>query len=156
MGGVGSGGRRVGAGRKPKSEYERELGGNAAKRGRVLAHPSVPAGAPVVDEFDAPNCLTLDERHVWLELAPHAFKKGTLTPGTSYAFVVLVRHVLLERQFAASVTEKGSSKHNAALKEVNKGLDAYGLRANGKPIYDGAAAVPVNRADAFRKAKTQA
>lgn len=122
-----------------------------------MAHPSVPEpSAPVVEEFDAPNSLTMDERHVWMELAPHAFKNATLAPATSYAFEVLVRHVLLERQFAQSVTEKGSSKHAAALKEVNKGLDAYGLRANGKPVSDRGAVKPVNRADAFRKAKVQA
>jgi hypothetical protein len=57
MGGRGSGGRRIGAGRKKKSDLERAISGQAGPRGTVLQHPSAPAGqtavAPV-ETFDAP------------------------------------------------------------------------------------------------------
>lgn len=136
MGGVGSGGKRPRAGRPALSAEARELGNNASHRGRVLSHPGfvTPETPEVFDEFDAPDDLTLEERLVWLELAPHAFKSGTLVRATAYDFKVLCRCVLLERQFAQSVAEKGCTKHIAAMKEVSKGLLAYGLRANGRPM----------------------
>lgn len=47
MGGRGSGGRRIGSGRKKKSDLVRAIGGNAGKRsGVVLQHPSSTAVAP--------------------------------------------------------------------------------------------------------------
>ena len=57
MGGRGSGGRRVGAGRKRISLLERAIGGNAGKRGTVLQHPSSTAVAPV-EMFEPPAYLT--------------------------------------------------------------------------------------------------
>lgn len=144
MGGVGSGGKRPRAGRPRLSDEARELGGNAGKRGRVLPHPgfNVPEVELVFDEFDAPDTLTLEERQVWLDLAPHAFKNRTLVRATAYDFTVLCRVVLLEKQFAQSVTEKGCTKHMAAMKEMTKGMLAYGLRANGRPM---ATAKPVEK-----------
>lgn len=57
MGGRGSGGRRVGSGRKKLSDLERAIGGHAGKRGVVLVHPSSTAVAPV-ERFDPPTHLT--------------------------------------------------------------------------------------------------
>src|SRR3954469_15927781 len=57
MGGKGSGGRRVGAGRKKLSDLERAIGGHAGKRGVVLPHPSSTAVAPV-ETFEPPATLT--------------------------------------------------------------------------------------------------
>lgn len=158
MGGVGSGGRRRGAGRRPMTPEERALTGDAGRRGRLLQHPSAPENsAPVeVEEFDAPNSLTLEERHVWMELAPHAFKAGTLIPATGYDFVLLCKDILTERTFAASVTEREGVEHRDIKKEIRKSLLAYGLRADGKPIRQSGAQLPVNQADAFRKAKVRA
>jgi hypothetical protein len=53
MGGRGSGGKRIGAGRKKRSDLERAVGGNAGKRGIVLQHPSATAVAPIAT-FDPP------------------------------------------------------------------------------------------------------
>jgi len=53
MGGRGSGGRRIGSGRKKQSELARAIGGNAGKRGVVLVHPNSPAVAPIAT-FDPP------------------------------------------------------------------------------------------------------
>ena len=53
MGGRGSGGKRVGAGRKRKSALDRAISGAPGPRGVVLQHPSSTAVAPVVT-FDPP------------------------------------------------------------------------------------------------------
>jgi hypothetical protein len=57
VGGRGSGGRRIGAGRKRKSALERAISGTVARRGVVLHHPSSTAVAPV-EPFDPPATLT--------------------------------------------------------------------------------------------------
>src|SRR3990167_3052190 len=103
------GGRRAGSGRKPKSAAEKALTGNPGKRrapATVLAHPSStapdPPALPVVDESDAPNELTTDERLVWLKLAPLAMANGTLTQATSLAFVRVCKAVIIVRQLEAA------------------------------------------------------
>jgi|JI10StandDraft_1071094.scaffolds.fasta_scaffold624792_2 hypothetical protein len=132
-----SGGRRRGAGRPRKTDAERLVAGNAGKvAARVLAHPSA-ADAPapvVVDEFDAPDDLTTDERLVWLELAPHAFQLGTLTAASSLSFRVLCRNIVLERRYAQSVTDQGSSNHRGMIQRIEGGLDAFGLRPQGRAM----------------------
>lgn len=131
MGGQGSGGTRLGSGRKPKDEAQKALEGTAPpgerKRGRTL---------PPIDEFDAPNDLTTDERNVWLRLAPGAFYARTLTRATEYAFVLLCRNVLLEQQLRANVVDAGSANHRGLIQRVEAGLTAFGLRALGKPMVD--------------------
>ena len=128
-----SGGRRPGAGAKPKSPELRELQGNPGHRATVLAHPSALAANPtpvlVIEEFDAPNDLTTDERLVWLELAPHAFAARTLTKGTALAFKLLCRNVLLERDLRASVLDRGRPAHQGMIAK----LDAELLRFNLNP-----------------------
>ncbi len=54
MGGRGSGGRRVGAGRKKLSALTRAISGNAGKRGRVLQHPNNNTAVAPVKTFDPP------------------------------------------------------------------------------------------------------
>lgn len=150
-----SGGRRRGAGRPKKSDAERLVVGNASKvAARVLAHPSVPASEPTtppaVTEFDAPNDLSVEERLVWLELAPHAIQAGTLTQASSLAFRVLCRNIVLERRYCQSVTDQGSSNHRGMIQRVEGGLDAFGLRPMGKPMATAAPAQkPVSKLDRF-------
>lgn len=146
MGGVGSGGRRPNAGRKPKSADLRGLDGGAGHR-KVLTIPrAVPATyptenlrdlaapLPVLDEADAPDELGFEERKVWLELAPFAMQNGTLTPATSLAFRVLCRNVVLERQYAASVTDRGSANHRGMIQRVDAELLRFNLAPCGKPV----------------------
>ena len=132
MGGKGSGGHRVGSGRKPKAIALKVLQGAASLAERRQSAVSLPQ----VTEFDAPNDLTTDERNVWLALAPGAFKARTLTPATSYAFCLLIRNVLLERQLRADVEQAGGPNHRGILQRVEAGLTAFGLRALGKPMID--------------------
>jgi hypothetical protein len=145
MGGVGSGGRRPGAGRKGKSEAERALTGNAGHRSKVVRHPSVPPAPPaaasaglsvpppvVVDEADAPNDLTVEERQVWLRLAPFALGNGTLTPAWSFAFSLLCRNIALERRYASSVTDAGGASHRGLIQRIDAELLRFNLSPCGK------------------------
>lgn len=131
MGGLGSGGHAV-SGKKPKDRTKHALHGTKSR----ASAPSVPQEAPVCDEFDAPNDLTTEERNAWLQLAPGAFKARTLTASTSYAFCLLIRNVLLERDLRADPDQRGGANHRGILQRVETGLTAFGLRALGKPMVD--------------------
>lgn len=149
------GGRRAGAGRPRKSALEHFVTGDAGKRGRVLTLPGAeipaPPGPVAVDEFDAPNDLSTEERNVWLRLAPFAFKNGTLTKASSYAFVLLCKFIVLERNEAKS-SGVGGSNHRGLIQRVEGGLDAFQLRPQGRPMppIEGAEK-PVNKLDRFLK-----
>lgn len=154
MGGKGSGGRRRGAGRPRKSDAERFITGNAGKRGaRVLEHPSatVPPATPlpVVDESEAPDELNVDERNVWVRLAPHALQNGTLTPATQLAFALLCKNIVRERRYGESVTECGSSNHRGLIARVEAGLDAFQLRPTGKGSMAPVQEKPVSKLSRF-------
>lgn len=129
----GHGGSRPGAGRKPKSSYLRALDGGAGKR----PLRDVPVSAPpvAVDEFDAPDSLTTEQRLVWLELAPHAFAARTLTKGTMTAFVMLCRNVVTERGLAAGALA-GTADHRGMIQRVDAEMAAFALRPCGKAIYE--------------------
>lgn len=116
MGGKGSGGRRVGAGRKRISDAAGMLSGSRRVRARAKAanqtnqtgnqngpaadapQAAAPA-APIETEIpQPPGNLTLDELAEWNDLAPRAAKMGTLTPDTQWALVDLCRaRVLMTR-----------------------------------------------------------
>ena len=150
-----SGGRRAGAGRKPKTALEVAVTGDPGHRqGRVLPHPSagaVPAVAEI-EEFDAPNDLTFDERQVWMELAPFAFANRTLTKATSLSFRILCRNVVLERLYGLSPTDRGGASHRGMIQRVDAELLRFNLSPCGKPIYEAApAVVPANPLEKFLK-----
>lgn len=135
MGGLGSGGARLGAGRPRKQATARALDGNAGHRS-VVRHPSAPlppVRPPVpVEAFDAPDELSVDERNVWLRLAPHAFGNGTLTKDKEYAFCLLCRNIVLERRFAGSVQEAGGPSHRGLIQIIDRELLRFGLAPLGK------------------------
>jgi hypothetical protein len=131
MGGKGSGGQRTGAGRKSKAAIEHWLAGSKSRAGK-------PAARVTVDEFDAPNDLTTEERNVWLRLAPHAFKARTLTPGTEYQFVMLCRNILLERRIAVNVEQVGGANHRGIIQRIDAELARFALAPMGKPMIDDA------------------
>jgi hypothetical protein len=140
------GGRRPGAGRKPK-----------ALTARVLTHPSVPPPTTnlpsPVEEFDAPDDLAADERAVWLNQAPHAFKRGTLTRGTAMAFERYCKVVVLERNEAKS-SGIGGANHRGLLKQINAYELQFLLIPNGRPMVEPEAvpvALPVGGLARFRK-----
>lgn len=130
MGGKGSGGLRVGAGRKSKTAAEKALHGSELTRAQRKA------ALPQVEEFDAPSDLTTLERLVWLELAPHAFQARTLTRATSYSFRLLCRNIVLERDLATSVTERGMANHRGIIQRIDAELARFCLSPMGKPIVE--------------------
>lgn len=140
----GHGGNRPGAGRKPKSSYLRSIDGGAGKRAPT------PSAAAEVEEFDAPDSLAMDQRHVWMELAPHAFAARTLTKGTMEAFIMLCRNVVIERGLAASAFA-GNADHRGMIQRVDGELAAFNLRPCGKAIYEavGEEQKPVNPLSRF-------
>lgn len=105
------GGKRIGAGRKPKS-----------RTAKLLQHPSAPpptTNTPsTVEEFEAPDDLTADERSIWLKQAPHVFANGTLTRATALAFERYCKVVVLERNEAKS-SGVGGANHRGLLKQLN-------------------------------------
>lgn len=130
------GGRRIGAGRKPKPKVGFDLA-------KVLKHPSS-AVAPAtnqlgpIEEFDAPDDLTMEERQVWLKQAPHAFANRTLTRATALAFERYCKIVVLERNEARS-SGVGGANHRGLLKQINAYELQFMLIPAGKPMADVAA-----------------
>ena len=154
MGGIGSGGRRPGTGRKRKTALQKAIGGNAGHRGKVLAHPSALNTAVVeIEEFDAPDDLTRDERLVWLRLAPHAFANRTLTKATALAFELLCRNVVLERRLAASALGAAGADHRGLIQRVDAELLSFNLKPCGKALYEGEPEKVTNPLDKFLNRK---
>lgn len=139
MGGKGSGGRRVGAGRKPAL---RPVPGGATARAKAPSTNSDAGGAVAFEEFDAPDDLSADERKVWLKLAPHAFKARTLTHATAFSFELLCRNVLLERTIAKDVELAGGANHRGLIQRIDAELLRFDLSPNGKPHSAAAPAAP--------------
>ena len=141
------GGRRPGAGRKPKPKPINEM------QARVLVHPSAPPTTnavplPPIEEFDAPDDLTMEERNVWLKQAPHAFRARTLTRGTAMAFERYCKVVVLERNEAKS-SGVGGANHRGLLKQINAFELQFCLVANGRPMAEAAPVVVQDEDEAF-------
>lgn len=133
MGGKGSGGHRVGSGRKSKAFALKVLHGTASRSERKAAKKHT---AVAVDEFDAPNDLTTTERLVWLRLAPPAFAARTLTRATEYQFIILCRNIVLEREIAADVELRGGANHRGIIQRVDAELARFCLAPMGKPLIE--------------------
>lgn len=87
MGGRGSGGRRIGAGRKRKGTVVAFTHGSRQRLGPAVEPPPAPA-----TQVSPPSDITPDELAVWIRHAPDALLAGTLTRGTARSFVRLVCH----------------------------------------------------------------
>lgn len=137
------GGRRPGAGRKPRS-----------KTGVVLLHPGRPAAAVPAPpaEIKVPATLDPEELEIWNERAPHAIAFGTLDAASVAAFARYCQIVVLERHEGKS-SGRGGSNHRGLLKQ----LDAFELRfllsPNGRPMPQRAGAAdtqPTSKLGRFR------
>ena len=131
MGGKGSGGARVGAGRKPKDTALGALTGSrrvasrqrrnqtatepnnqtpaeqsADGEGTAPPPPEVPS-PPDLPIPPTPGNLTLDELAVWNELAPIAAREGTLTDTTVVAMRDLCEAIVLKRKLLRTVDTDG-------------------------------------------------
>lgn len=145
------GGARPGAGRKPKHPHLREI--TAAKVLTPQFAPPTTNPASPVEEFDAPDDLTAEERAVWLKQSPHAFRNRTLTRSTAMSFERYCKSVVWERKEAES-SARGGANHRGLLKQINSYELQFGLTASGRPIYEPGAGVaqPENPLAKFRKA----
>lgn len=132
------GGRRPGAGRKPKSALVQAVTGHPSHSATVLQHPSSTAVAPV-EMFEPSAALPAPAREVWKELAPHAFAARTLTKATAAAFEMLCRNIVLERTLALSALGAAGADHRGMIQRVNTGLKDFALSPLGKALYSPAA-----------------
>jgi hypothetical protein len=137
------GGRRPGAGRKPKSPHLRAIDGGADHRSPA---PSVSTATATIEPFDPPATLKGKALGIWHELAPHAYAARTLTPAMTVAFVMLCRNVALERSLATRRLTKGSADHRGMIQRVEAALLRFNVAPCGKAIYEpeAAAAAPTN------------
>lgn len=145
MGGQGSGGSRVGAGRKPKSAHEKVLDGTASGAERELViHP--PAIVPVARPLD----LASAEQATWDELAPLALAERTLTPSTSTAFRHLCEAIVMRREIARTIATDGLTidtplglkahplltQYRGLTQRVEAGMLRFRLSPIGKPLIE--------------------
>lgn len=103
MGGHGSGGQRVGSGRKSKDAKARWLTSKGAER-----PANVPEGGAVsLEDVPMPAGLADSVAAVWVDLAPLALQAKTLTPATSGAMLDLCKAIVLRDKFAEQIDEDG-------------------------------------------------
>lgn len=151
MGGKGSGGNRIGAGRKSKDAAAVWLSGNAGKRTRASA--SAPSIAPVSVEM--PSDLPELHQDVWQRLAPKALAQLTLTPATVDAFRDLVEAIVVRDGLLAAIHQSGymdkDGKHplltdwRGVRQQVQTAMKEFRLAPLGKPMAEG----PKPEADPF-------
>lgn len=99
--GLGRGGFRIGAGRKPKGARVLALHGGRDRK----PVPKVPEGPPVPVEM--PANLPEDQQAVWNELAPLALEQRTLTAATAGSFRDLCRAVVVRNGLLATIEGQG-------------------------------------------------
>lgn len=128
MGGKGSGGRRVGSGRKPQNQAVGDLKGSRRTRARMRRNqnaanqnartqnqPNPPAARvpdPSVVASDVqipppPGNLTLDELAEWQDLAPRAARQGTLNDSTMLALRDLCQARVLKDRLLRKIGDEG-------------------------------------------------
>ena len=116
------GGRRTGAGRKPK---------------RMQVIPggldSTPNQTETATILPPPDGLTKEERAIWMQLAPLATERQTLNRSTALSFEVLCRNLVLELVMARDPDLVGGANHRGLLQRVDAELLRFDLSPNGKP-----------------------
>jgi hypothetical protein len=131
MGGKGSGGTRVGAGRKPKAA-PRTISEN-------------PAPVPAIESnlaLQPPTSLSTAECTLWQALAPHAIAAGTLDASTAEDFKVLIALTveaseLLAARRAAGLNDKGlkfATAYRHTVQRLESKMRAFKLAPIGKQI----------------------
>jgi hypothetical protein len=138
VGGFGSGGARVGAGRPRKSAAAHVLAGTTTRAVDPPAPAPLslvrPTAEPLTSDFAVPDDLTPEERKVWLRLAPHAVAARTLTQATVYGFMTLCRTVALERELARDSERSGKGDHRGLIQRIDAQMARFGLLPLGKPM----------------------
>lgn len=126
------GGRRPGAGRKPKSAKQHFLTGNAGKRGLELVpktRDELEAGEPET----APPVLVMPEdllaqegeRAYWTRYAPQAVAAGTLTVQTVGGFVMLCQVAARADRMWEDIEREGLTYSDEGIIKAHPLLPAY-------------------------------
>jgi hypothetical protein len=89
-----------------------------------------------VEPFEPSEALTDAERRAWDRLAPHAFRRRTLTKSTEYQFVLLCRNVVMEAEMAVDPDQRGAGNHRGLIQRIDAQLLRFDLAPNGKPHGD--------------------
>jgi len=165
MGGRGSGGRRVGSGRKgklamvvrhpsaaaiasldtvdPPADWQAapaQLLTLTSQLAFLAAVPGPDEPNPQIAELEARVQVlqeTADALTVWHELAPHAVAQRTLIPATAAHFAMLCRAMVQERS-----TNVPDGDHRGVMHRVSTWLKDFRLAPFGKPMVDAPAVAP--------------
>lgn len=133
MGGRGSGGSRLGAGRKSKDSALALVHGSRDRGTRPTANAEA-AGVPAVKSAAVvpPDDLPTDQRAVWDSLAPLALANGSLTSETVAGFRHLCKCSAVESALLAAIQAKGWQTDRVTLKmdESGGGLQVVEVKAN--------------------------
>lgn len=124
MGGRGSGGTRVGAGRKPWKQQARVVqGGDASAGGHAepKAQNPEPATKTLATAVVRPK-LSPAVRAVWDALAPRAVEQGTLVPATAYEFRTLCELAVQQRECLKACQEEGFTEYGLKIGTHYRGL----------------------------------
>lgn len=127
---AGWGGKRIGAGRKRKRPRPAEVYPHPSS-----AHlpPPLEPGDPV-EPFEPSAELTPEARAVWDRQAPHAFKIGTLTRASAYAFERYCYVSALEARAARE--HAGGPDHRGVLKLLQAYEVHFALIPSGRAMAD--------------------
>lgn len=118
MGGKGSGGTRVGAGRKPKGAVMHAIHGTKGAQAAVTAASTAPTAAEM--RVTAPE-LPPSVRRIWDELAGQATAAGTLVPGTMADFVEMCRLRAHTDDLYAAFLKEGYTDFGLKLERAYRG-----------------------------------
>jgi hypothetical protein len=127
------GGRRQGAGRKPKSAKQHFLSGNAGKRSLALV-PASRAEAEAADRDPAPAMdlvMPVDllaqegEQAYWARYAPQAVAAGTLTAKTVGGFIVLCQVAARADRLWEDIEREGFTWNDEGVVKAHPLLPAY-------------------------------
>lgn len=126
MGGFGSGGRRVGAGRKAKSAKEHALSGWSGRRKRTdekSADAKSAAASASLPILPPPDDLTGAARDAWVRLAPKAARARTLTSVEDVAFRDLCMAIAIRDRMWAQIEEDGLTFRSTHVEFQKEGAD---------------------------------
>ena len=151
MGGNGSGGARVGAGRKKKKKADRVAAGTATRAERKevadLADSASPEARPASVR---PPRMPREQRALWNRLAPLAVARKTLTPSTADAFRDLCEAIVLKAKYLKQIEKDGYTymspvgmkahplvgPHRGMMQRVEAGFARFKLAPMGKDMED--------------------
>lgn len=158
------GGRRAGAGRKPKPAHLRLIDGGADRRGGLPESAVTAAVTTAADQaaIAPPATLSPSELAVWREWAPLAVDAGTLVAATVPAFLHLVEIETDRRELRARfkrapllVTAEGElslrREHRALMHELGARLKDFCISPFGKEIVPDAEQGEADPLDAFTR-----